>query len=72
MGLAVHCRSLRSLWGTASAHRAAHADPKLNQNIAMERFCRPLATQFGVSAEAMRIRLERLGFLLREVPNTLF
>lgn len=45
---------------------------KENENASMERFCRPLAGQFEVSAEAMRIRLECLGFLLREVPNTLF
>lgn len=51
---------------------AIHADPKLNESVAMERFCRPLASTFEVSAEAMRIRLEYLGFLLREVPNMLF
>lgn len=50
----------------------AHADLKRNQSAAMDRFCRPLAERFEVSAEAMRIRLEHLGFLLREVPNTLF
>ncbi len=49
-----------------------HAEAKRNENVAMERFCRPLADQFEVSAEAMRIRLENLGLLLREVPNTLF
>lgn len=38
----------------------------------MEQFCKPLAEKFEVSAEAMRIRLEKLGFLLREAPNTLF
>lgn len=38
----------------------------------MEQFCRPLAEKFEVSAEAMRIRLEKLGFLLREAPSTLF
>lgn len=47
-------------------------DPKENENAALERFCRPFAGRFEVSAEAMRIRLENLGFLLREVPNTLF
>ncbi|GJQ27838.1 MAG: hypothetical protein HBSAPP02_28700 [Phycisphaerae bacterium] len=51
---------------------ALHAEAKRNENVAMERFCRPLADQFEVSAEAMRIRLENLGLLLREVPNTLF
>lgn len=51
---------------------ALHAEAKRNENVAMERFCRPLAETFEVSAEAMRIRLENLGLLLREVPNTLF
>lgn len=37
-----------------------------------EAFCKPLAQRFEVSAEAMRIRLEKLGLLLRESPNTLF
>jgi len=49
-----------------------NADSKENENATLERFCRPLAGQFEVSAEAMRIRLEKLGFLLREVPNMLF
>lgn len=51
---------------------ALHAEAKRNENVAMDRFCRPLADQFEVSAEAMRIRLENLGLLLREVPSTLF
>jgi len=38
----------------------------------MENFCRPLAGQFGVSGEAMRIRLEELDLLLREKPRMLF
>jgi len=38
-------------------------------NEAMELFARPFAEQFLVSAIAMRIRLERLGLLLREVPR---
>lgn len=51
---------------------ALHAEAKGNENVALQRFCRPLAEMFEVSAEAMRIRLENLGLLLREVPNTLF
>ncbi len=47
-------------------------DSKGNENATLERFCRPFAGQFEVSAEAMRIRLENLGFLLRDVPNMLF
>jgi len=38
----------------------------------MEDFCRPLAEQFQVSGQAMRIRLEELELLLREKRNTLF
>lgn len=38
----------------------------------MEEFCRPLATAFRVSREAMRIRLEGLELLVRERPNMLF
>lgn len=38
----------------------------------LDRFAKPLADRFEVSAEAMRIRLEKLGLLLRERPNTLF
>jgi len=41
-------------------------------DVRLERFCKPLAEQFEVSNEAMRIRLEKLRFLLREAPNTLF
>jgi Zn-dependent peptidase ImmA (M78 family) len=35
----------------------------------MNRFVRPFAEKFAVSMAAMRIRLERLGLLLREVPH---
>jgi Zn-dependent peptidase ImmA (M78 family) len=38
-------------------------------NGEMERFARPFAKQFLVSPIAMRIRLERLGLLQREVPR---
>ena len=41
-----------------------------NQDDAdLERFARPLADDFEVSAVAMRIRLEELGLLHREVPR---
>lgn len=46
-----------------------HRDPG---DLRLEQFCKPMAETFEVSAEAMRIRLEKLGFLLREAPNTLF
>ena len=41
-------------------------------NVTLDRFCKPLAERFEVSAEAMRIRLEKLGLVMRERPNTLF
>ncbi len=40
--------------------------------IARERFVRPFADQFNVSAMAMRIRLEKLNLLVREVEPRLF
>jgi len=40
--------------------------------LVMDRFSRPLAEKFAVSAEAMRIRLEELGLLARKRENTLF
>jgi hypothetical protein len=36
---------------------------------ALDRFARPLAKRFLVSPIAMRIRLEKLGLLFREVPD---
>lgn len=48
------------------------ASNERNQNVAMERFCKPLAEQFEVSAEAMRLRLEAMDLLVRERPNLLF
>lgn len=38
----------------------------------MNHAVRPIAERFAVSPDAMRIRLENLGLLLRERPNTLF
>ena len=45
--------------------------PLLIESVAnaMERFAQPLAEKFLVSPIAMRIRLEKLGLLLREVPH---
>jgi hypothetical protein len=33
-----------------------------------EEVAKPIARRFGVSAPAMRIRLEKLGLLLRQTP----
>jgi hypothetical protein len=40
-----------------------------SEDEALERFCRLLAERFVVSPIAMRIRLEKLGLLLRAVPH---
>jgi hypothetical protein len=40
----------------------------LNDEL-LDRVARPLAKRFLVSPTAMRIRLENLGLLLREVPR---
>ena len=40
-----------------------------SEDEALERFCRLLAERFVVSPIAMRIRLEKLGRLLRAVPH---
>ncbi|TWT40195.1 hypothetical protein KOR42_49370 [Thalassoglobus neptunius] len=37
-----------------------------------EEFCRPLAEQFEVSREAMRIQLERMGLLVTKTERTLW
>ena len=41
-------------------------------NAIKEEFCRPLASRFQVSPEAMRIRLEKLELLVKEKPAMLF
>jgi len=48
---------------------AVRAFDEAHYNEAMELFARPFAEQFLVSPVAMRIRLERLGLLHREVPR---
>jgi len=49
-----------------------HADRQANEQVAMERFCKPLAREFDVSAQAMRIRLEKIELLVKEVQPRLF
>ena len=46
---------------------AVVGDRERDERIAQERFCRPLAEKFEVSAQAMRIRLEKLALLVKEV-----
>ncbi|HID74789.1 MAG TPA: ImmA/IrrE family metallo-endopeptidase [Planctomycetaceae bacterium] len=42
------------------------------EDMVLEHLARPLAERFQVSAEAMRIRLENMGLLLRKKETTLF
>ncbi len=43
-----------------------------DDDMVLEHVARPLAERFQVSAEAMRIRLENMGLLLRKKETTLF
>jgi len=49
-----------------------HDDRQANEAMAMEKFCRPLAERFEVSAQAMRYRLGKLELLVKEVQPRLF
>jgi hypothetical protein len=51
---------------------AYHTDPKANEEMAMEKFCKPLAEKFEVSAQAMRIRLAQMDLLVRQAQPRLF
>lgn len=50
----------------------AELDIDPNDEIALDAFCRPLADLFEVSAQAMRIRLQRLELLVKEKEPRLF
>ena len=47
-------------------------DHEADCNRAMESFCKPLADRFEVSAQAMRIRLQKLELLVEEIEPKLF
>lgn len=49
--------------------RIGDLDCSESENDALDRIAQPLAERFMVSPIAMRIRLEKLGLLLREVPH---
>ena len=51
--------------------RAENGDDGTDESI-MENAVRPLAVRFQVSSEAMRIRSEGMGLLLRKRKATLF
>ena len=48
------------------------AGDSASDDVVLEHSSRPLADKFQVSAEAMRIRLEELGFLVRKREASLF
>jgi hypothetical protein len=48
------------------------SEPGGEADMILENVSRPLADQFQVSPEAMRIRVEEMQLLLREKPQTLF
>ena len=48
----------------AGGNETAAVDEALFENVA-----KPIARRFGVSPAAMRIRLEKLGLLLRQAPQ---
>ncbi len=50
----------------------SRGDRQADEHSAIERFCRPLAEQFAVSAQAMRIRLLQLGLVVKEKESRLF
>jgi len=49
-----------------------YRDREDNENMAMEQFCRPLAERFEVSAQAMRLRLQKLELLVKRAMPRLF
>jgi hypothetical protein len=54
-------------------HRGEIVKGEANKDDAIkEEFCRPLANQFQVSPEAMRIRLEKLDLIVKDKPAMLF
>jgi Zn-dependent peptidase ImmA (M78 family) len=55
--------------GRWSLHLAGEVVELESVDEAMERFAKPFAELFKVSAQAMRIRLERMGLLVRGTPS---
>ncbi len=47
-------------------------DRELAENRVLEDLCRPLAREFHVSAQAMRIRLQSIGLFVSRIEPTLF
>jgi hypothetical protein len=59
--------------GSRLQYRGNSATTEQERDLAVkEDFCRPLAAEFEVSAEAMRIRLEQLNLLVRRKEAMLF
>lgn len=49
-----------------------YPDRQANEDMAMEQFCKPMAERFEVSAQAMRIRLQKLELLVNQIQPRLF
>jgi hypothetical protein len=49
-----------------------HGNRDADRNMAMDHFCKPFAERFHVSAQAMRIRLQKLELLVEEITPRLF
>jgi hypothetical protein len=62
-------RRPKPLAGASTWRRRTHIDPREEQDSAIELIVKPLADEFHVSPQAMRIRLERLGWVVRDVDE---
>jgi Zn-dependent peptidase ImmA (M78 family) len=62
-------RRPKPLAGASTWRRRTHIDPREEQDSAIELIVKPLADEFHVSPQAMRIRLERLGWIVRDVDE---
>lgn len=68
-------RALRSSIGAGLAavpiedHRPDLDDAEASETSLLDRFVDPFAREFAVSPKAMRVRLERLGLVLRGAPS---
>lgn len=49
-----------------------HANYPASEEMAMDRFCKPLAERFEVSAQAMRYRLQKLKLMVKQIEPRLF
>jgi hypothetical protein len=69
---AVCINDLRENGGSFPSGQTVPPDVAGSEDAVFEKFCRPLAGKFEVSAQALRIRLEELELLSRTSGETLF